>query len=433
MRLSTGLLRDPQVRAWALYDFANSAFATTVMAGFFPLFFKQYWSSGVDASVSTSRLGIASAAASTLILVLAPLLGALADAGSYRKCFLGLFALLGVVATASLYFIAQGQWLWALIGLVLGLIGFSGANIFYDSLLPSITKTEHFDSVSAIGFSLGYLGGGLLFAVDVLLLLRPHWFGITDAATAVRLAFLSVAIWWLVFSLPLLRQVRETGNRQAIGLPGAGKLAWQRLRGTFSELRKLKAVTTFLIAYWLYIDAVDTIVRMAIDYGLSIGLQSNGLILALLITQFVSFPAALVFGVLGKRIGPKAGILIGLSVYVAASAWAAFIQHSWEFYALAAAIGLVQGGVQSLSRSLFARLVPADRPAEYFGFYNMLGKFAAIFGPLLIAVTASLTSNPRIAMSSIVLLLLAGMLLLWRVNTEQGARQALMSAADSRV
>ncbi len=424
MRLTTRLLGNPQIRAWALYDFANSAFATTVMAGFFPLFFKQYWSSGVDPTVSTSRLGVASAAASALILVLAPLLGALADAGGYRKRLLGLFALLGVVATASLYFIAQSQWLWALTGLIVGLVGFSGANIFYDSLLPTIAKTGQFDSVSALGFSLGYLGGGLLFAFDVLLLLKPHWFGIANTATALRLAFLSVALWWLVFSLPLLLQVREVGSNQAIGLSNAGKQAWQRLSGTFSELRRLKAVMTFLIAYWLYIDAVDTIVRMAIDYGLSIGLQSNGLILALLLTQFVSFPAALAFGVLGTRIGPKAGILIGLSVYLAASFWAAFIQYSWEFYVLAAVIGLVQGGVQSLSRSLFARLVPANHPAEYFGFYNMLGKFAAIFGPLLIAITASLTDNPRLTMLSIVILLLAGMLLLWRVDTEQGVRQA---------
>jgi len=424
MRLNTGLFGDPQIRAWALYDFANSAFATTVMAGFFPLFFKQYWSTGVEVTVSTSRLGVASAAGSALILVLAPLLGALADAGNYRKRLLGLFALLGVIATGSLYFIAQGQWLWALVGLVLGLVGFSGANIFYDSLLPTIAKIDQFDSVSALGFSLGYLGGGLLFALDVLLLLKPHWFGIADSATAVRLAFISVALWWLIFSLPLLMQVREPGHRRTTGLLHAGQQAWQRLRGTISELRQLKAVTTFLIAYWLYIDAVDTIVRMAIDYGLSIGLQSNGLILALLITQFVSFPAALGFGALGSRIGPKAGILIGLTVYLAASFWAAFIQYSWEFYALAAAIGLVQGGVQSLSRSLFARLVPVNRPAEYFGFYNMLGKFAAIFGPLLIAVTASVTANPRLAMLSIVLLLLAGMLLLWRVDTKQGINQA---------
>ncbi len=424
MHLNKGLLGNRQIRSWALYDFANSAFATTVMAGFFPLFFKQYWSGGVDATVSTSRLGVASAAASALILILAPLLGALADAGSYRKRLLGFFALLGVLSTGSLFFIAQGEWLWALIALVLGLVGFSGANIFYDSLLPTVATAEQLDTVSALGFSLGYLGGGLLFMLDVLLLLKPHWFGIADTATAVRLAFVSVAIWWLVFSLPLMLQVRESGNRQIIGLLASGKLAWRRLRGTFSELRKLKTVMTFLIAYWLYIDAVDTIVRMAVDYGLSIGLQSNGLMLALLITQFVSFPAALGFGILGDRIGPKAGILIGLSVYIAASIWAAFIQYSWEFYALAATIGLVQGGVQSLSRSLYARLVPANRPAEYFGFYNMLGKFAAIFGPLLIALTGSLTANPRLAMSSIVILLLAGMLLLWRVDTNEGIRQA---------
>ncbi len=412
--------------SWALYDWANSAFATTVMAGFFPLFFKQYWSGGVDATVSTFRLGLANSLAGIAVAVLAPLLGAVADRGGTRKGFLAGFALLGAGATGALFAAGQGQWVLAASLYGLGIVGFSGANVFYDALLVSVAGERRVDVVSALGYSLGYLGGGLLFAVNVAMTLWPGAFGLAGAAEAVRVSFVTVAVWWALFSLPLLFAVPEppfAGTRRAPGLAAVAG-GFRQLAATFREVRRLKVVFVFLCGYWLYIDGVDTIVRMAVDYGLSIGLDQKSLIAALLLTQFVGFPAALAFGKLGERVGPKPGIFVCLAVYLGVTVWGAYLETAAEFFGLAVAIGLVQGGVQSLSRSLYARLIPPSKAAEFFGFYNMMGKFAAVVGPVLMGWTAMATGNPRAAILSVALLFVAGGACLFFVDEAEGRRAA---------
>ncbi|HID48746.1 MAG TPA: MFS transporter [Chromatiales bacterium] len=413
-----------KVLSWALYDWANSAFATAVLAGFFPIFFKQYWSAGSDPTTSTFQLGLANSTASLVIVILAPVLGAIADVGGIRKRFLALFALLGILMTTGLYFVGAGQTAPALVLFALSMVGFSGSIIFYDALIVSVTGEEHYDIVSAWGYALGYLGGGLLFAGTVAMTLWPAWFGLADAVQAVKVAFLCVAVWWLVFSLPLLLYVPEQASTGEIRPAQVARAGFRQLVRTFSKVRRLRYVALFLLAYWLYIDGVDTVVRMAVDYGMSLGFSSTNLITALLITQFVGFPAAVAFGLLGERIGPKRAILIAIGVYLALTIWAYFLRSIVEFYALAVLIGLVQGGVQSLSRSVYARLIPAGQAAEFFGFYNMLGKFAAILGPLLVGLVGLATGSSRLGMLSISVLFVSGGILLYCVDIEKGKQAA---------
>ncbi len=417
-------LHNRTVFSWALYDWANSAFATAVLAGFFPIFFKSWWSADLAATESTFRLGLANSLASTVIVILAPVLGAIADVGGVRKRFLLLFATLGIVMTAGLYFVGQGQSETALVLFVLASIGFSGSVVFYDALIVSVTDESHYDVASAWGYALGYLGGGLLFAGTVAMTLWPDVFGLADAAEAVRVSFLCVAAWWLIFSLPLVLWVPEPPGGGELRFGAAVRGGFRQLAATFRKVRRLRVVALFLLAYWLYIDGVDTVVRMAVDYGMSLGFDTNSLITALLITQFVGFPAAIGFGLLGQRIGPKPAILVAIGVYIGVIVWAYFMQSAAEFYGLAVVIGLVQGGVQSLSRSLYARLIPPDQSAEFFGFYNMLGKFAAILGPLIMGVVGMLTGSPRLSILAVGLLFVAGGLLLLFVDVERGRQMA---------
>jgi len=408
------------VLSWALYDWANSAFATTVMAGFFPVFFKQYWSTGADPVVSTARLGLANSLAGIAVALLAPILGAIADSGSAKKHFLLFFAGMGVVMTAGLFFVSKGQWPYAIVLYALATIGFSGGNIFYDSLLPAVASPHRMDWVSALGYSLGYLGGGLLFALNVVMALHPGLFGFADTGQAVRFAFLTVGIWWAVFSIPVMLFVPEPRAEGAHNTRWAVRSGIVQVIRTFHEIRSIRHIFIFLLAYWLYIDGVDTIVRMAVDYGMSIGFQSNDLILALLVTQFVGFPSAIAFGWLGGRIGAKRGIYLAIGVYICIAVWGGFMRHAYEFYALAVTIGLVQGGIQALSRSFYARLIPADKAAEFFGFYNMLGKFAVVIGPVLMAGVGLLARDmgmagsmaSRLGISSVALLFVLGAVLL---------------------
>lgn len=413
-----------RIVSWALYDWANSAFATTVMAGFFPVFFKEYWSAGREVSVSTFQLGAANSLASIVIALMAPILGAIADRGSSKKKFLLFFAAMGIVMTGSLFFVAKGNWEAAVFLYVLATIGFSGGNIFYDSLIVSVAPEKKMDFVSALGFSLGYLGGGLLFAVNVLMTLMPHRFGLADAAQAVRVSFVSVGVWWALFSIPIFLFVEEPGERAGRNERTAVKEGFRQLVSTFAKIRRLRVVFLFLIGYWLYIDGVDTIIRMAVDYGLSLGFSSESLLKALLITQFVGFPSAIFFGKLGERMGSKTGIYIGLSVYLGVTVGGFFMTEEFEFYILAFAVGLVQGGIQSLSRSLYARIIPPMQAAEFFGFYNLLGKFAAVIGPFLMGWVSIVGGDPRYSILSVSLLFLCGGGVLYFVDEREGQRLA---------
>jgi UMF1 family MFS transporter len=415
-----------QSLSWALYDCANSAFSLTVMAGFFPIFFKNYWGPSLSSATGTFQIGVVHSVSSFAVVLLAPVLGAIADRGSRRKRFLVIFAFLGALSTMALSLVAQGQWVLASIVYILGAIGFSMANSFYDSLLVSVSSTGKREWISALGFSLGYLGGGLLFAVNIAMVYRPDFFGISSSDQAIRISFVLVGLWWIGFSVPLFLWVREPGeNLIRPGLWEATMEGVHQLRSTLREVSRLRTVSVFLLAYWLYIDGVDTIVRMAVDYGISIGLDQKGVVLALLLTQFVGVPSALFFGKLGEWIGPKAGIFICLGGYILATLGASFVSTINHFFLLAVLIGLVQGGIQSLSRSYYVRLIPANRVAEFFGFYNMLGKFAAVIGPILIGVLGLLTGNPRISILSVTILFVLGGVLLARVDEKQGYKEAL--------
>jgi UMF1 family MFS transporter len=435
---------------WALYDWANSAFATTVMAGFFPIFFKQFWSSGADVNVSTAQLGFGNSIASLMVALMAPILGAIADKGSAKKKFLVFFAYLGVLMTAALFLVQEGQWVWAIFIYAMGIIGFSGANVFYDSLLPGLVGEEKIDYVSGLGFSMGYLGGGLLFLINVLMTLMPQKFGMPDAAAAVRLSFLSVALWWGLFTFFTIFWVPENEDASTDKSDGSIVAAGlQQFAGTFKKIRHLKVVFLFLLAYWFYIDGVDTIIRMAVDYGLSLGFESTDLIVALLIVQFVGFPAALVFGKLGERWGVRKSIYLAIAIYMGVTVWGAMMTDKMEFYILAVVIGLVQGGIQALSRSYYSRLIPKNKAAEYYGFYNMLGKFAVILGPVLMGLVGLIAKRilmppaptpeqvitvgqlaSRWGIASILVLFIVGGILFYFVDEEKGREQAALLEAD---
>ncbi len=415
--------------SWALYDWANSAYATTVMAGFFPVFFKSYWAAGHAPTESTFLLGNVNAVASLVAVLLAPLLGVLADRRGGKKRLLLFLAMLGAVMSGGLFLVAEGYWLVAAGLYVLGIIAFAGGNVAYDALLLDVARRDELERVSALGFALGYLGGGLLFALNVLMVLHPEAFGLADKAAAVRVAFLTVAAWWALFSLPVLLFVHERPRPQPASLAGGMRAMWRELVDTWRLLRSLPMAFTFLIAYWFYIDGVDTIVRMAVDYGLALGFAAEGLLTALLITQAVGFPAALAFGRLGDRIGAKRAIWLALAVYVVVVFWAWRMQSEWEFYALAVVIGLVQGGIQSMSRALYARLIPAEHSGRLFGLYNMMGKFAAVVGPLLVGWVALLSGDARTGILSILLLFLVGGVLLARVKVAEGERAARRAEA----
>jgi len=420
-----------EVFGWCLYDWANSAFATTVMAGFFPVFFREFWSVGADTAVTTARLGLANSLAGIVVAACAPVLGAIADRGGARKRFLFFFAYLGALMTAGLYMVSMGNWPVAILLYIIGAVGFSGGNIFYDALLTSVASAKRYDVVSSRGFAFGYLGGGLLFALNVTMYLQPGLFGFESGTDAVRFSFLTVGVWWAVFTVPILVLVKEdrpASQKSELSMVRAGLT---QLRKTFGEIRKLRTIFLFLIAYWCYIDGVDTVIRMAVDYGKSLGFGTAALITALLITQFVGFPCAVFFGFLGKKIGPKKGIYITLLVYLFVCAWGALMQKESEFYILAILVGTVQGGVQALSRSFFARMVPRDKSAEYFGFYNMLGKFAVVLGPVLMGgfkVAArgmgfSGEAATRLSITSVAVLIVVGGALLAMVNEEKGRRE----------
>lgn len=446
--LRQALKKVPDTRkavwGWALYDWANSAFATTVMAGFFPIFFKQYWSYGTNVNISTAQLGFGNSIASLIVALVAPLLGAIADQAAARKKFLVTFAYLGVLMTAALFLVDKGRWEVAIIVYVIGIAGFSGSIIFYDSMLPGVAKESRIDYVSGLGYACGYLGGGLLFLINVLMTRMPHLFGLPDASAAVRWAFLTVALWWGGFTLFTIFWVpAEPAKLPSRRLSIAVRMGLRQLAATLREFRHLKTLILFLLAYWFYIDGVDTIIRMAVDYGLSLGFEAGDLIMALLIVQFVGFPAALAFGILGQRWGARKGIFLAIGCYILITIWGTMMRDRIEFYILAVAIGLVQGGVQSLSRSYFSRLIPAGRWGQYYGFYNMLGKFAAIIGPALMGLVGLaarhllMPASPtpaqvvqvgqlaaRWSIGSIVLLFLIGGVLFYFVDEARGRREA---------
>ena len=402
--------------SWALYDWANSAFATTVMAGFFPLFFKSYWASNLSDAESTFAIGSVNSLVGLLIAFSAPVLGALADAGDSKRKFLFSFAFLGIIATGYLFFIPESSWKLAVVFYGIGVIGFSGGNIFYDSLLVTVSKEKERNRVSALGFSLGYLGGGILFLLNVAMFLYPNWFGLENQIEAVVWSFLSVAVWWLIFSLPIYLNVKEpiqNASKKQINTVIAD--AFENLLNTAKSIKKFKSAVIFLLAYFLYMDGVDTIIRMATSYGSDIGLSATSMIQALLLTQFIGFPATLVFGYYADRFGYKYSLSFAIIVYILVVLFSSQMDTALEFYIVASVIGLVQGGVQAISRSFFSTLIPENKAAEFFGFYNFIGKSSVFLGPFMVSGIALITGSPSYGILSLLILFIPGLILLWLV------------------
>ena len=409
-----------EVISWAFYDWANSAFATTVIAGFFPIFFKSFWANSLSDTESTALLGLANSLSGFFILIFAPFLGALADITFRKKYMLVFFMLIGAGSTASFFFIYEGYWMIAVIAYILASIGFSGGNIFYDSLIIDVSNDQSRNQVSAFGYAMGYLGGGILFVVNVLMYLQPNIFGLASEIDAVLFSFLSVAIWWSIFTLPLIKFVKERkGEITSLSLTSTVKNSFFRVINTFKEIRQYKNLFYFLVAYWLYMDGIDTVVRMALAFGSDIGLASSELIVALIITQFIGFPSTIFFGLLAERFGLKILLYIGIGIYILICFGGLVISTIFGFYLLAGVIGLVQGGVQSVSRAVFSKMIPDGKDSEFFGFYNLVGKSAVIFGPMMMGLVSYLFSDPRAGIISLLILFIPGLLVLRMVEIKE--------------
>ncbi|MBO9665463.1 MAG: MFS transporter [Bdellovibrio sp.] len=387
------------------------------MAGFFPVFFKLFWSQGVDPTVTTARLGTTISISSLLIAMMSPTLGVIADLRGYKKLFCLLFMLVGVVSCGWMMFIPAGDWWMAIVAYGIAAIGFNASCVFYESLLPYVAEPSEMDYVSSLGYSLGYLGGGVLFLLNVLMHLFPAAFGLRDGVQAIQISFMTVAVWWLVFSYPLAKNIKEPpGSVHQGNILKLTATSLKTLGATFRDLLKEKNLLIFMMAYWLYIDGVYTVMTMAVDYGMSIGLGSKDLIAALLITQFIGFPCAYYFGIVTRRWGTKLPILACIAVYAVTVVAAVWMSQAWHFYLLAVIIGMVQGGVQSLSRSMFGRMAPKHQSGEYFGLFNLVGRFASILGPLIVALTVTVTGNSRLGMIGLLILFVVGGALLAMVR-----------------
>jgi UMF1 family MFS transporter len=413
--------------SWALYDWANSAFATTIMAGVLPVYYASVAGAGLSGNTASVYWGYTTAVGLILIALVAPILGAIADYVGAKKRFLAGFLGLGTVFTALLFFTGRGQWLLTSVLFIAANVGFAGANIFYDSLLPHVAGDDSQDRLSSAGYALGYLGGGLLLVVNLAWIVSPSTFGISDTATASRLAMLSVAVWWTAFSIPLFLYVDEPEPRSRESHEedlSPVRAGFGSLRSTFAEIRRYRQLFVFLLAFWLYADGIGTIIKMATVYGAEIGIGQQALIGALVLVQFLGIPFAFAFGSLADRIGTKRGIFLGLLVYVGVSVGGYFISEAWHFWVLAAVVATVQGGTQALSRSLYSSLVPPSQSSEFFSFFSISSKFAGIFGPLLFSVIGQATGSSRVSILSLLIFFVGGMVLLWFVDVDEGRRAA---------
>ena len=422
------------IHAWCMYDWANSAFATTVMAALLPLFFRRVAAVSLPETqhhLATSIWGYTTAVAMLAVAIISIILGPVSDYGSSKKRFLSLFIGLGGVSTALLSLTGRGDWIWVSILFILGNIGFAGGEVFYDSLLPHIARPGEIHRISTRGYSMGYIGGGILLAVNVGMIwlmpkavLVPGQNGVP--VLGMQLSFLSVAIWWILFSIPLFRYVPEPMGVR-MGLVGENPLtvAFRRLSKTFREMHRYKQLFLFIIAFWLYNDGIGTIIKMATAYGDEIGIGMMDLVGAILMTQVLGIPLTLCFGKLAGRIGAKGAILMGLAVYTMISIGGYFMTRAIHFWIIAFLVGLVQGGTQALSRSLYGSMVPKSRSAEFFSFYNISGKFAGVLGPAVFGLVGQLTKTSRLGVLSMIFFFVAGTILLLRVDVEEGKRGAV--------
>jgi MFS transporter, UMF1 family len=435
-------LDRPELRAWAMYDWAASAMQTTVMVAVFPIYFVKVAGAGLAEGGATQRLATLNTVALVVIALASPVLGAISDYGGTKKRFIAAFMLLGVGAVAGMFFVQRGDLTLASWLFVLSLIGVAGSFVFYEALLPHLASGPEIDRVSTAGYALGYVGGGLLLALNLAWIQKPAWFGLpagpqlsgAEATLPARLAFLSVAAWWLVFSVPLFRRVPEPPARlEPDERRGESpvRMAFVRLGETFRELRGYRQAFLMLLAFLIYNDGIQTIIKMATAYGTELGIDQSALIGAILLVQFVGIPCSFLFGMLAGRIGAKRALFLGLLAYTAISILGYYMKTAAHFYMLAGLVGMVQGGTQALSRSLFASMVPQHKSGEFFGFFSVFEKFAGIFGPLIFAGTIAATGSSRNAILSVIGFFAVGAAILAFVDLETGRQEA--AAAEAAV
>ena len=419
-------LGRPELRAWAMYDWANSVFMTIILL-VYPIYFTRVAGADLAPVVATARIAFATAISMTLIAVLSPILGAMADHAGIKKKMLAVFLGFGAAATAALYFVGRGQWLLGAVLFVIGNIGVTGTIVFYESLLPHIAAHDEVDRVSMAGYALGYLGGGLLLIVALVAIQKPALFGIPDTREAMRISFVATAVWWVVFSIPLFRTVPEpprSAGEAGQAERGLVAAAFARLGRTLRELRHYRHAFLFLVAFLLYNDGVNTIIRMASPYGTEIGIAEGSLIAAFVLVQFVGIPFSFLFGAIADRIGAKRAIFISLATYLVIAVWGFYMKTAFQFFVLAFLVGMVQGGAQGLSRSLFATLIPRQKSSEFFAFFSVFEKFAGIFGPAIFGFMAMATGSSRNAILSLIVFFVVGGALLAFVDVAAGQRAA---------
>jgi len=413
--------------AWALYDVANSSFFLVIVTAVFPIFYVSVYAQahgGGDGTLKTkggAALAFTATIAMAVVAVLGPLLGAVADRSACKKRFLAGFAGLGVLSTASMAFIGPTDWILASVLYALGTVGVAGSMVFYDALLPAVARPADLDRVSTFGFAAGYLGSVVLFGLNIVMLRKPDWFGL-DPYWAVRVVFLTVALWWACFTIPVLRRVPEPpcdGDGRFSILSG-----FRQLASTFRKVLGYRELLLFLLAFWIYSDGIGTIIKLATPFGKALQVPEESLLLAIVMSNLIGVPCALVFGRVARAIGAKRAILIGIGVYAGICVFARYMSETWHFFVLAGAVGLVQGGTQALSRSLFATLVPRGQSGEFFGFFSTMEKFAGLIGPLILALYWKDGDDPRRGVSALVVFFVVGALLLWKVDVRKGQEAA---------
>ena len=417
--------RRKLILSWCLYDWANSAFAATIMAAVLPVFYSSIAGANLSKTMASSYWGYTNTIAMLIVASTAPILGALADHSGTKKRFLALFAGMGAVSTAMLVFVGRGDWFLASLLYIIGMVGFSGGNNFYDSLLPHVAGEKDIDRISSYGYALGYLGGGILLAFNLAMILKPHWFGIPDAEWGTRCSFLTVGAWWIIFSIPILKNVPEPPIVPIMGESTYPlRASIQRLSQTFHNLRQYQEAFKFLIAFWLYNDGIGTIISMAVIFGAEINIPQAHLIGSILAVQFIGIPFSILFGRLAGWMGTKRAIFLGLAVYTGISLGGYFIQTPLHFWILAVLVGFVQGGTQALSRSLFGTLIPKSRSAEFFSFLDVSSKFAGIIGPFVFGIVGQMTGSSRLSVVALVVFFIGGGALLLTVNEKEGRARA---------
>jgi UMF1 family MFS transporter len=408
------------IQSWTLYDWANSGFATTMMAAILPIYFFSVAAVELPSYRRTAYWGYTSALALAVIALISPFLGTLADIIPKKKFFVGVFTAIGVLSCFGLSTVQSGEWPEAMFWYSLGTIGFCGANIFYESILPHLAVGEtgaNIDCISAAGYSVGYLGGGLLLALQLLILQNYELFQFSDKSSSVRFAFFLTGIWWLVFSLPFFFFVSEPKlNTPDKKFLASCQATIKQLRDTFREIKQYRHVFLFLVAFWLYSDGIGTVMKMATSFGKEIGIDDGTLIGALLAVQFLGIPFTLVFGLLASRIGVRTAIIVCLLVYVAICIFAFNLTTAAEFWVLAVAVSAVQGGSQALSRSYFASMIPIERSSEFFGFFSISSKFAGILGPIVFALSSEFFASSRLSILSVIIFFVLGILLLLKLR-----------------